>query len=233
MNKKLFWLFTLLFVTAGTFADAQQPKKVPRIGFLSAGAGPRNKDIRVTATDPRLEGFRQGLRELRYVEGQNIALEIRWGEGKTDHLSQLAAELVRLKMDVIVTDGDRATRAAKNATKTIPIVMASDADPIGSGYIASLARPGGNITGLTNLVTGLSGKRLELLKEAIPGISRVGVIWNPESPPSAAAFKETQIAAQPLGLQLQSLEVRGANFCLLYTSPSPRDRQKSRMPSSA
>jgi putative ABC transport system substrate-binding protein len=148
---------------------------------------------------------------LGYVEGQNIALEVRWGEGKTDRLSQLAAELVRLKVDVIVTDGDRGTGAAKQATGTIPIVMGSDGDPTGSGFIASLARPGGNITGLTSLITGLSGKRLEVLKETIPGISRIGVIWNPESPPSAAGFKEAQIAAKALGVQLQSLEMRSPN----------------------
>jgi putative tryptophan/tyrosine transport system substrate-binding protein len=202
-------LIAVTLLAVAVTAEAQQPKKVPRIGFFSAGAGPRNKDITVTATDPRLEGFRQGLRELGYVEGQNITLEIRWGDGKTDRLSQLAAELVRLKMDIIVTDGDRATRAAKQATTTIPIVMGSDADPVGSGLVASLARPGGNITGLTNLLSGLSGKRLEVLKEAFAGISRVGVIWNPESPPSAAGFKEAQIAAKALGLQLQSLEMRG------------------------
>ena len=114
-------------------------------------------------------------------------------------------------MDIIVTDGTNVTRAAKNATKTIPIVMGSDADPIGNGFIASLARPGGNITGLTNLITGLSGKRLQILKEAIPGISRVGVIWNPENPSSVSAFKETQDAVQGLAMQLQSLEVRGPN----------------------
>jgi ABC-type uncharacterized transport system substrate-binding protein len=147
----------LLTVLLPTLEAQQQPKKIPRIGFLSAGSAPRNENIRTTVTDPRLEGFRQGLRELRYIEGQNIALEIRWGEGKTDRLSQLAAELVRLKVDIIVTDGDRATRAAKQASTTVPIVMGSDADPVGSALVASLARPGGNITGLTNLLTGLSG----------------------------------------------------------------------------
>ena len=123
----------------------------------------------------------------------------------------IVAELVSLKADIIVTDGTATTRAAKNATKTIPIVMASDGDPIGSGFVASLARPGGNITGLTNRLADLSGKRLEVLKETIPGISRVGVIWNPETPASVIGFKETQIAAQALAVQLQSLEVRGPN----------------------
>jgi putative tryptophan/tyrosine transport system substrate-binding protein len=204
MNRKLFWLFTVLLLVG--LAEAQQPAKVHSIGYIS---------LQSLASEPariRIEAFRQGLRDLGYIEGKTIAIEWRWATGTPELLADLAGELVRLKVDVIVTDGALVTRAAKNATKTIPIVMASDADPIGRGYIVSLARPGGNITGLTNLVTGLSGKRLELLKEAIPGISRVGVIWNPESPPSAAAFKETQIAAQPLGLQLQSLEVRGANF---------------------
>jgi len=181
-------------------AQAQQAKKVPRIGFLS---------VTSPGLDPRLEAFRQGLREMGYVEGKNIIIESRYAEGQEDRLPALAAELVGLKADIIVTNGTRATGAAKNATKTIPIVMAYDLDPIGSGYVVSLARPGGNITGLTNISPDLSGKRLEVLKEALPGISRVGVIWNPEVPELVSAFKETQNAARALGVQLQSLEVRG------------------------
>ncbi len=180
--------------------EAQEPKKVPRIGFVLGGS---------PGADSRVEAFRQGLRDLGYIEGKNIAIEWRFAEGKEDRVPKLAAELVHLNVEIIITDGTNVTRAAKNATKTIPIVMASDADPIGNGFIASLARPGGNITGLTNLLTDLSGKRLEILKEAIPGISRVGVIWNPENPSSVSAFKETQVAAQGLAMQLQSLEVRG------------------------
>jgi putative ABC transport system substrate-binding protein len=196
-------LSALLFALS-TSAAAQQPGKVPRIAFLLASSpGP----------DPRVEGFRQGLRELGYVEGKNIAIEWRYAEGKEELVPKLAAELVQLNVEIILTDGTNVTRAAKNATKAIPIVMASDADPVGNGFVASLARPGGNVTGLVNLIAGLSGKRLELLKEAIPGISRVGIVWNPENPSSVSGFKETQKAALTMAMQLQSLEVRAAeNF---------------------
>jgi len=187
------------FLTTASFADAQQTGKVPRIGFL-LGSSP--------GPDPRVEAFRQGLRDLGYTEGKNIVIEWRFAEGKQDRLPELTAELVHLNVEIIVTDGTAVTRAAKNATKTIPIVMAADGDPIGNGFVASLAHPGGNITGLSNLISDLSGKRLEILKEAFPGISRIGVIWNPENPSSARGFKETQVAAKALALQLQSLEVR-------------------------
>jgi ABC-type uncharacterized transport system substrate-binding protein len=194
----VFGLCATLFALCGR-TEAQQAAKVPRIGFL-LGSSP--------GPDPRMEGFRQGLRELAYVEGQNIAIEWRYAEGKEELVPKLAAELVQMNVEIIVTDGTNVTRAAKNATKTIPIVMASDADPVGNGFVASLARPGGNITGLVNLLAELSGKRLELLKEAIPGISRVGILWNPENPSSVSGFKETQEAARALAMQLQSLEVR-------------------------
>jgi len=187
------------FLTTASLAEAQQTGKVPRIGFL-LGSSP--------GPDPRVEAFRQGLRDLGYVEGKNIVIEWRFAEGKQDRLAELAADLVQLNVDIIVTDGTNVTRAAKNATKTIPIVMAGDGDPIGNGFVASLAHPGGNITGLSNLISDLSGKRLEILKEAFPGISRIGVIWNPEKS-SATGFKETQVAAKALKIQLQSLEVRG------------------------
>ena len=201
-NLKLAVLAGALLLALSFPAEAQQLAKVPRIGFLLATSpGP----------DPRIEEFRQGLHELAYVEGKNIAIEWRYAEGKEDLVSKLAAELVQLNVEIIVTDGTNVTRAAKNATKTIPIVMASDADPVGNGFVVSLARPGGNITGLVNLLTGLSGKRLELLKEAIPGILRVGILWNPENPSSVSGFKETQEAARTLEMQLQSLEVRGAD----------------------
>ena len=192
----------IALLTAPLAAGAQPPAKVPRIGFL-LGSSP--------GPDPRIEGFRQGLRELAYVEGKNIAIEWRYAEGKEELVPKLAAELVQLNVEIIVTDGTNGTRAAKNATKTIPIVMASDADPVGNGFVASLARPGGNVTGLVNLIAGLSGKRLELLKEAIPGILRVGILWNPENPSSVSGFKETQEAARALAMQLQSLEVRSAD----------------------
>jgi putative tryptophan/tyrosine transport system substrate-binding protein len=204
-------LRTLLF-TLGLFgtllwalsfpAEAQQPAKPPRIGFIMADS---------SGSDPRVDAFRQGLRDLGYVEGKNIAVEYRFAEGKEDRLLKLVVELVSLKVEIIVTDGTAVTRAVKNATKTIPIVMASDGDPVGNLFVASLARPGGNITGLTNLLAGLSGKRLEVLKDAVPGTSRFGIIWNPENPASVTGFKETQVAAQSLGLQLQSLEVKGPN----------------------
>ena len=192
----------IALLTAPLAAGAQQPAKVPRIGFL-LGSSP--------GPDPRIEGFRQGLRELAYLEGKNIAIEWRYAEGKEELVPKLAAELVQLNVEIIVTDGTNVTRAAKNATKTIPIIMASDADPVGNGFVASLARPGGNVTGLVNLLAGLSGKRLELLKEAIPGILRVGILWNPDNPSSVSGFKETQEAARALAIQLQSLEVRSAD----------------------
>jgi putative ABC transport system substrate-binding protein len=199
VSRKIFlWLLgTVLLMTVP--AEAQQPGKIFRIGYLSAASGP----------GPREEAFREGLRELGYIEGKNIAIEWHFAAGQEARLVTLATELLRLKVDIILTDGTRVTRAAKNVTRTIPIIMASDADPVSSGYVESLARPGGNITGLTNNNPDLSGKRLEVLKECIPGISRVGIIWNPDVSTSVTAFNEAQIAAQPLGLQLQSLEMRG------------------------
>jgi putative ABC transport system substrate-binding protein len=205
MSNHLKWLglsvIAFVFVAVGAVAQAQQTKRIPRIGYVSGG-DPSNPG-------PFVEAFRQGLRDRGYVEGKTIVIEWRFAQGKEDRLSTLAAELVGLKVDVIVTDGTGLTRAVKQATTAIPIVMASDADPIASGHIASLAHPGGNITGLTNNNPDLSGKRLEVLKHAIPGISHVGVIWNPQTPQSVTAFKETQSAARALGLQLQSLEMRG------------------------
>jgi putative ABC transport system substrate-binding protein len=180
-------------------ALAQQPAKVSRIGFLSTGVA-----------GPHVEGFRQGLHELKYVVGHNIAIEYRWAAGRDDRLPDLAAELVHLKVDIIVSTSSSAARAAQQATKTIPIVMAVSGDPVGTGLIASLARPGENITGLTILSPELSGKRLELLKEAFPKVVRVAVLWNPASPDKQLDFKETQAAGRALGVQLQSLEVRGA-----------------------
>ena len=180
-------------------AEAQQPKKVPRIGYLTATSP--------SAIPARTEAFRQGLRELGYVEGKNIVIEWRYAEGKLDRLPALAAELVRLKVDVIVTAGPTATRAAKEATATIPIVMTQDADPVGNGFVASLARPGGNITGLSTLTPELSGKRLELLKETIPKLSRVAVFGTSTSPGNAQALKEMELAAGAFGVKLQYLDV--------------------------
>jgi len=179
--------------------EAQRATKIPRIGFLAATSLP--------AISARLEAFRQGLRELGYVEGKNIVIDYRYAEGKRARESDLAAELVRLKVDVIVTSGASVTRAAKEATSTIPIVMAQDPDPIGSGHVASLARPGGNITGLSNLGRELSGKRLELLKETIPKLSRVAVVGTSTFPGNAQNLRETELAAGALGVKLQYLDV--------------------------
>jgi putative ABC transport system substrate-binding protein len=198
MSKKVTVLaLSAMLFALSFFAEAQQPAKAFRIGYLSG-----------SNFDAREEAFRQGLRDLGYIEGQNIVIEWRFAKGEEDRLAALAGELAHLKVDVIVTDGTRVTRAAKNAAQSIPIVMASDGDPVGTGHVVSLARPGGNITGLTNIHPGLSGKRLEVLKETLPGMSRVGVIWNSQNPQSLAGFKETQSAAGALGVQVESQEVR-------------------------
>ena len=183
-------------------AEAQQPKKVPRIGFLSAASS--------SAIAARVEAFRQGLRELGYVEGKNIFIEWRFAEGKSDRLPSLAAELVRLKVDVIVSEAPTSTRSAKQATVTIPIVMVFDDDPVGSGFVASLARPGGNITGLSTLSPEISGKQLELLKEIVPKLSRVGVLGDVTRPGIPQALREINVAADAFRVQVQYLEVRGS-----------------------
>ena len=191
------------FVLAFSFsAEAQQAKKVARIGFLLAPS-------RSTVSE-YVEAFREGLRELGYVEGQNIVIEYRSAEGKFERLSDLAADLVRLKVDVIVTAGGiQAIRPAKNATSTIPIVMTGTADPVASGFATSLARPGGNITGLTLGGPELVGKRLELLKEAVPRVSRVAIFLNPTS--ASLWLKDMQASAQALGLRIQSFDVQSVN----------------------
>src|SRR5262245_44073113 len=181
--------------------SAQQPKKIPRIGYLSAGIGS------LSSYAPR-EPFRLGLRELGYVEGKNIVIEWRYAEGKLDRLPALAAELVRLKVDVIVTSGLGSTRPANEATNTIPIVMTQDPDPVGDGFVASLARPGGNITGLSTLSPELSDKRLELLKEIAPKLSRVAVLGTSTNASTAQALRETELAAGALAVKLQHLDVR-------------------------
>jgi ABC-type uncharacterized transport system substrate-binding protein len=175
-------------------AEAQQPKKVSRIGYLT-GATPEGQSVRI-------EAFRQGLRELGYVEGKNIVIEYRYAEEKLDRLPALAAELVRLKVDVIVTGGSGNTRAAKEATNTIPIVMAQDADPVGNGFVASLARPGGNITGLATLAPEIGGKQLELLKEIVPKLSRVAVLWaSSTTPGNVQQRREIELAAGAFKVQ--------------------------------
>jgi ABC-type uncharacterized transport system substrate-binding protein len=192
-----------LLLALGFSAEAQQVKKIPRIGWLELGSPSTTAHLR--------EAFRQGLHELGYIEGQNIVVEWRWADGREDRLSDLAAELVQLKVNVIVTTGTPPIQAVQQATRTIPIVVAAAGDIVGMGFAASLARPGGNITGLTLLSPELSGKRLELLKEIVPGLSRVAVLYNSSNQVSAPQLAETQVAARSLGVQLQSLGVRDAN----------------------
>jgi len=182
---------------------AEQPKKISRIGLLS--------NLSASNTTAWEQAFRHGLSELGWIEGKNITIEYRYSSGRNERLRELAAQLVHLKVDVIVTSISPETEAAKNATKKIPIVMASVGDPVGSGFVVSLAHPGGNITGLTNLAPQLSGKRLELLKETVPNLTRVAVIWDPDTPISSLAWKESHAPARALGLQLYSMEVRSAN----------------------
>ena len=186
VRKLSIFIFVTVILASVLFAQAQQPAKMPRIGYLNA-VSPSNRS-------DRIEALRQGLRELGYVEGKNILIESRYAEGKLDRLPALAAELVRLKVDVIVTSGPLPTRATKETTSTIPIVMAQDSDPVGNGFVASLARPGGNITGLSALRPELSGKRLELLKEIVPRLSRVAVFGTSTQPGNAQMLKEIELS---------------------------------------
>jgi putative ABC transport system substrate-binding protein len=191
----------VVLAAVAVIAEAQQPTRVLRIGCVFGASA--------SSVAARTEAFRQGLRELGYVEGKNIVIEYRYAEGKVDRLPALAAELVRLKVDVIITSGPPVTRAAKEVTSTIPIVMANEADPVGSGVIASLARPGGNITGLSQLSPELTGKRLELLKEVVPKLGRVAVLGTSTSPSTAPSLKEAELAARAFGVKLQFLDVLG------------------------
>src|SRR5712692_7602138 len=191
----------LLSAFLGT-AAAQPAGKVPRVGYLITGSHSDPQRQRL------FEAFRQGLRELGYVEGQNIAIESRWAEGKDDRLPALAADLVRSKVDIIVAQSGAATQAAQQATRTIPIVMSLSNDPVGSGLVASLARPGGNVTGLTIIAPDLAGKQFQLLKEVIPKLSRVALLTNPANPASAPFVREAEAAARALGVRLQTLETR-------------------------
>jgi putative tryptophan/tyrosine transport system substrate-binding protein len=201
-NRKWAGLFAIIvaLTVCGVKAQAQQPTKVHRVGFLTAND--------FSALAARIEALRQGLRELGYVEAKNIVIEYRYAEGKPDRLPALAAELVRLKVDIIVSAGPQSTRAAKEATVTIPIVMAFDFDPVGNGFVASLARPGGNITGLSTLAPEISGKQLELLKEIVPSLSRVAVLGNSTDPGNAQVVGETERAAVALGVRHLYLDVR-------------------------
>jgi len=197
-------------LTAPLAASAQQAGKMYRIGYLSPSSPSDPERLASPFGERGLAAFRQGLRDLGYVEGQNIAIEYRWAEGKFERLPDLAAELVRLKVDVIVSVVTQATLAAKNATGTIPIVLVAAGDPLGSGLVASLGRPGGNVTGPSSMYGDLAGKQLELLKETVPKVSRVAVLWNPANAVwQAQMLKQTEIAARALGLQVQLLEARG------------------------
>ena len=206
MKKKI----TVLTLSAMLFAlslpvEAQQPKRVPRIGYVRVVGIP-------STSGPNVEAFRRGLRDLGYVEGENIVIEFRYAEGKADRIPSLVAELVQLKVDVLVSGDDPTIRVAKQATKTIPIVMLINQDPVATGLVDSLARPGGNITGISRLTRELSGKRLELLTEVVPGMARVGILWDSSSEGSKISFQEYQAAARDLKIQLQSLEVRGPDL---------------------
>ncbi|MGH7772912.1 MAG: ABC transporter substrate-binding protein [Candidatus Binatia bacterium] len=217
MNKTMLVLIVGVGILASVhLAEAQQPAKIPRIGFLAATSAP------IAAT--RIDAFRQGLRALGYVEGKDIVIEFRFAEGKPDQLPHYAAELVRLKVDVIVTLGPMDTRAARDATKIIPIVMGQDSDPVGSGFVASLARPGGNITGLSTLAPEISGKHLELLKEILPRLSRVGVLGNSTEPGHAQLLREMELAAGALKVQLKYLEVRDPKDIETAFSAIKKDR---------
>ena len=227
MNRKIFALAFCAMLFAICFAaEAQQQGKVARIGFQF--------DSPLSAVAARVEGFRQGLRELGYVEGKNIIIEWRSAEGKPERRNDIAADWARLKVDIIVTGGPTTTFAAKEATSTIPIAMAFDNDPVGNGFVASLARPEGNITGLSTLAPEISGKQLELLKEVVPRLSRVAVLGSSTTPGNAQSLKETELAAGALAVQLQYLDVRDpkdietlfraaskgrADFLLVLTSP--------------
>ena len=199
IKRILFCVLVTVSLFTVSSVEAQQPAKIPRIGYLNA--------VSPSTVSDRIEALRQGLRELGYVEGKNIVIEYRYAEGKLDRLPALASELVRLKVDVIVTSGPLPTRVTKEATTTIPIVMAQDADPVGNGFVASLARPEGNITGLSAQRPELSGKQLELLKETVPKLSRVAVLGNSTNPGNAGSLKEIELAGRAFKVNLQYLDV--------------------------
>jgi putative ABC transport system substrate-binding protein len=204
VEKNMTRKITVLTLCAMLFAltvpaQAQQPTKIPRIAYLTA--------VSRSVNPARIEAFRQGLRELGYVEGKNIVIEWRYAEENRDRLPALAAELVRLPVEVIVTGGSLPTHAAKKVTSTIPIVMTQDSDPVANGFVASLARPGGNITGLATLSPEISGKRLELLKELIPKLSRVAVLGTSNMPGDTQSLKEAELAADAFKVRLQYLDV--------------------------
>jgi putative tryptophan/tyrosine transport system substrate-binding protein len=196
-------------------AAAQQTAKLPVVGFLTAGSP--------GVGTPALPALLEGLRELHWIDGKTVVIEYRYAENRNERLTELAADLVRRKVDVIVTAGTLAPLAARHATTTIPIVMTSAGDPLGSGLVAGLAQPGGNVTGLSMMMADVSGKRLELIKELVPGLSRVAVLWNSANPYPTVVFKETKDAARTLGIEVQSLEVKGPDdFATVFASAKQR-----------
>ena len=203
MKKLLVWLLATFFLATISSTEAQEPVKIPRIGFMTATGDSKTPE-------PQVEAFRQGLKELGYIEGENCVVEYRYETSGEGH-RELVAELLQLKVAVLVVGSLPAIRAAKAATKTVPIVIVTVQDPVASGYIDSLAHPGGNITGLTRLTRELSGKRLELLTEVVPRISRVGVLWDAGGQSAAIGFKEYEAAARALKIPVQSLGVRKPN----------------------
>jgi putative ABC transport system substrate-binding protein len=199
MNPKSFWLITATLLVSVYRAEAQEAGKIPKIGYISVASR--------SVVSARVEAFQQGLHELGYEEAKNIIIVDRYADGSPDKVPDLVAELIRLKIDVILSAGAEVTRISKEATRTIPIVMASDNDPVGNGFVTSLARPGGNVTGLSSVSPDLSGKQLELLKEVVPKLSRVAVFGDSTNPGNAQALKETKIAATALNADLQYLNV--------------------------
>jgi putative ABC transport system substrate-binding protein len=196
MPKRIFaWLLTAILLTIVSLAQAQQPTKLPRIGFLIATSP--------AAIESRLHAFRTGLQELGYFEGKNIVIEYRSAAGEIDRLPDLAAQLIALKVDIIFSTGPQSTRAAKKATSTIPIIMGFDNDPVGNGFVTSLAHPGGNITGLSTLAPEISGKQLKLLKEIVPRLTGVAAFGTSRQPGTTRTLKESEGAAGALGLRLQ------------------------------
>jgi putative ABC transport system substrate-binding protein len=208
MKRKIFSFASALIVASLSVSEAQQtPKTLPRVGFVYSTGGPETPSLHTALFD----AFRMGLADLGYVEGKNVSFERRYAEGRLDRMPALVNDLVQQKVDVLLAANNVVIRAAKEATKTIPIVMLSTIDPVAAGYVESFAHPGGNITGLAWLTRDLSAKRVELLKELLPKMSRVGVLWDADGPGPAIAFKEYTAAAQAFRLELHSLEVRGPN----------------------
>jgi ABC-type uncharacterized transport system substrate-binding protein len=199
MNRKFPWLLAAVVLASIDLAEAQQPKKIPRIGLIVSGG---------TESSPSYEAFQQGLRDLGYIEGQNLLIESRYGEGNLDRMPTIVNELVKQKVDILFVTNQVAILAAKKSTQTIPIIMVSSVDPVMAGIVDSLSRPGGNITGLSQL-RDLSAKRVELLRETLPKISRLAILWDPEGPGPKVAFKEYEAAARMFNLHVQSLEIRG------------------------